>query len=96
MLNHYQTVEYPDKPTGSKEGDLYRIRIHGIFNEGWVHALQIAVVTMQRHYEGAATTTLFIRVTDQAELMGVLTRLHGMNFTLLAVEQWPAASPTTY
>jgi hypothetical protein len=89
-------VEYPDKPAGSNEDDLYRIRIHGILNEGWVHALQVVVVTTQRHYEGAATTTLFIRVRDQAELMGVLARLHGMNFALLAVEQWSAGSATTY
>ena len=91
MLKRYEMVDSPDKPAGSSASDLYRIRIQGILNEGWVHALQIAVVTTQRHYEGAPTTTLFIRVIDQAELMGVLTRLHGMNFSLLAVERWPAA-----
>ncbi len=66
--------------------EIYHISIRNILDEGWIRALQIEPIATHRHYAGPPRTVLTLQVCDQAELLGLLNRLHNMGLKLLAVE----------
>lgn len=67
--------------------EIYHICIRTILDEGWVRALQVNPVATHRHYTGPPRTILTLQLADQAELLGLLNRLHNMGLTLLSVER---------
>jgi hypothetical protein len=66
--------------------DVYYISVRNVLDEGWIRALEIEPIETQRHYAGPPRTVLVLRMSDQAELLGLLNRLHNMGLKLLAVE----------
>jgi hypothetical protein len=67
--------------------EIYHICVRTILDEGWVRALQVNPVATHRHYMGPPRTILTLQLADQAELLGLLNRLHNMGLTLLSVER---------
>ena len=67
-------------------GQIYSVCVRSILDEGWVRALGLQPVATHRHYSGPPRTILTLRLTDQAELLGLLNRLHNMSLTVLSVE----------
>jgi hypothetical protein len=93
----FQAVSAPQSPgERSKEramsnethtaGQIYSVCVRSILDEGWVRALQVDPVATHRHYSGPPRTMLTLRLADQAELLGLLNRLHNMSLTVLFVE----------
>lgn len=68
---------------------IYSVCVRSILDEGWIHALQVKALATQRHYI-APRTVLTLQLADQAELLGLLNRLHNMGLTVLSVELNPA------
>lgn len=68
---------------------IYSVCVRSILDEGWVRALQVEPVATHRHYSGPPRTILTLRLADQAELLGLLNRLHNLSLTLLSVELNP-------
>jgi hypothetical protein len=67
-------------------GQIYSVCVRSILDEGWVRALELEPVATHRHYSGPPRTILTLRLADQAELLGLLNRLHNMSLTVLSVE----------
>ena len=70
---------------------IYTVCVRSILDEGWVRALHVKALTTQRHYT-VPRTMLTLQLADQAELLGLLNRLHNMGLTVLSVEM----NPTTF
>ena len=68
---------------------IYSVCVRSILDEGWVRALQVEPVATHRHYSGPPRTILTLRCADQAEMLGLLNRLHNLSLTLLSVELNP-------
>ena len=64
----------------------YDVCVRSILDEGWVRALEIEPIATHRHYSGPPRTILTLRLVDQAEMLGLLMRLHNMSLTVLSVE----------
>jgi hypothetical protein len=62
-------------------------------DEGWIRALQVKTVATHRHYSSPPRTILMLQLADQAELLGLLNRLHNLGLTLLLVELTPRGWP---
>lgn len=71
-------------------GEVYRVCVRTILDEGWVRALQINPIATHRHYSGTPRTILTLQLTDQSELLGLLNRLHNMGLTIMSVEMGQA------
>jgi hypothetical protein len=71
---------------------IYRVCVQSILDEGWVRALQIDPIATHRHYMGPPRTVLVLQLSDQAEMLGLLNRLHNMGLTLLSIEMDSAQS----
>jgi hypothetical protein len=86
----YLRIDRSRKRAMSQQADppsnIYRICIRSVLDEGWVRALQIHPVATHRYYSGPPRTVLTLQLIDQAELLGLLNRLHNMGLTLLSVE----------
>ena len=68
---------------------IYSIHLEGLFDESWSERLAgMTVKTIQRK-SLPPVTTLSGRLTDQAELLGVLNALYNLRITLVAVERMP-------
>lgn len=65
---------------------LYRIGIHGCLDARWASALAGMAVCANQE-QGESTTTLTGELLDQAALLGVLTELYDMGYTLLEVRR---------
>lgn len=66
---------------------IYSVCIQSILDEGWVRALQVKAIATHRHYTAPPRTTLTLELADQAELLGLLYRLHNLGLTVLSVER---------
>jgi hypothetical protein len=69
----------------------YEIKIYGQLDDswlGWFGEAQAHVETLVDHRQA---TTLSNVVMDQAGLVGLIRRLHGLGVVLLSVRQTPAA-----
>jgi hypothetical protein len=67
-------------------GAIYSVCIKTILDDGWLYALQLDPVETQRHYAGPPRTVITVRLADQAQLLGLLNRLHDMGLTLLSID----------
>jgi hypothetical protein len=74
-------IQQADRPSA-----VYHICVRTILDEGWIRALQVNPIATHRHYTGPARTVLMLQLTDQAELLSLLNKLHNMGLTLLSVE----------
>jgi len=61
----------------------YEIRIKGRLTEGWSDWFEGMTVSCN----AADETTLLGRLADQAELIGVLNRLQGLNLSVISVNK---------
>ena len=73
------------QPASNLSRDIYAITVRSIVDEGWVRALQVKPVETVRHYGEPARTTVTVEIIDQAELFGLLRRIHSGGLTLLSV-----------
>jgi hypothetical protein len=65
----------------------YEIKIHGQLDEswlGWVGEAEGAVETMT---DGNQVTTFSTVIMDQAALVGLIRRLHGLGIVLISIRQ---------
>ncbi len=75
----------------------YRIRVQGHLAAHWTDALGGMTISAREGKGKPSTSTLTGTLIDQACLMGVLTALYEMGYTLLYVRRLPeplAAQPT--
>ena len=84
MLN--ETVENkrnPSIPTTSPQTGFYEIRVKGQLDESWSDWLEGLKVNLLDNGE----MILSGYIGDQAALMGILNKLHGLNLALLSVSE---------
>lgn len=62
--------------------DIYKIRIHSLFDSAWKETF--AVETLSHDFEQGQT--LLFGMFDQAQLQGILTRIHDVGLKLVAVQ----------
>jgi hypothetical protein len=67
---------------------IYQIRIQEQLDEQWAEWFFPLAI----HYEVTGDATLTGPVRDQAELMGLLIRVHNLNLTLVSVHRVEAPS----
>lgn len=60
---------------------VYEIRVEGHLTDRWADWFDGMVI----HNDPNGETTLTGRLTDQAALFGVLTKIHDLNLTLISV-----------
>jgi hypothetical protein len=65
------------------QGDVYEIQIKGQLDASWTDWLEGLEVRLMDSGE----MILSGRIADQAALMGILTKLYGLNLTLISVNQ---------
>ena len=68
---------------------LYRIRVRGRVASHWTDALGGMKICCRQGKGKPPITTLTGELIDQASLMGVLTALYEMGYTLLDVKRLP-------
>lgn len=71
---------------------LVEIRIQGTLKQDWSGWLDGLVVSNQPNGE----TVLHGKLTDQAALMGVLNRIHGLNLQLLSFSRSDDVPPQNH
>jgi hypothetical protein len=64
----------------------YRIRVQGFLDKKWSERLGGLRITTSKTGDQKSVTVLQGRVSDQAELAGVLSTLYQRHLTLLSVE----------
>ena len=64
----------------------YRIRVQGFLDQSWSERLGGMDITINRRDDLRTLATLVGRLTDQAELAGVLNTLYELHLPLLSVE----------
>ncbi len=74
------------KQSTQQNSPIYTVCVLNILEEGWVRALELEPIATYRHYSGPPRTILELQLSDQAELLGLLNRLHNMNLTVLSFE----------
>jgi len=65
----------------------YRIRVQGFLDKKWSERLGGLRITTSKTGDQKSVTVLQGRVSDQAELAGVLSTLYQRHLTLLSVER---------
>ena len=65
------------------QGDFYKIQIKGHLDESWSDWLEGLEVKLLENGE----MILCGRINDQASLMGILSKLYGLNLTLISVNK---------
>ena len=65
---------------------IYRIRVQGKLEPYWSENLGGMQITPNEKEDSATETLLVGRISDQAELSGVLNTLYDMHFPVLSVE----------
>ena len=68
---------------------LYEIRVQGQLSAGWSGWFAGLAI----HGDPNGETTLQGMLADQAELFGVLSRVHALNLTLISVNRLQPAGP---
>ena len=64
----------------------YRVRVQGVLDKKWSERLGGLRITTSKTGDQKSVTVLQGRVSDQAELAGVLSTLYQRHLTLLSVE----------
>jgi hypothetical protein len=69
-----------------REPSIYEIHIQGSLDESWGDYFGGQVVSAEEEAGQLAVTTLRTPPMDQAALVGLVSRLHGLGLPLLSVE----------
>jgi hypothetical protein len=70
---------------------IYSICVRSILDESWVRALEVKAIATHRHYTEPPRTILILELVDQAELLGLINRIHNLGITILSFAlNWPA------
>jgi hypothetical protein len=77
----------------AQPGTRYRVCVQRILDEGWIRALHVRALATHRYYTASPCTVLTLELADQAELLGLLNRLHNLGLTVLSVEANVQAGP---
>ena len=64
---------------------VYQVVVKGVLDENWRDWFNGTLFKAQLETDGCPQTTLTCRVRDQAELLGILNRLNGLNLPILQV-----------
>jgi hypothetical protein len=65
--------------------ETYQITVKGMLDQHWSDWFNGTLVDMVQKKAGCSHTHLTCRVRDQAELLGILTRLNSLNLPILLV-----------
>jgi len=68
----------------NQNASVYRITIHGNIDPKWSCSFKGMTVFSQ---DGSPVTTLTGRITDQAELRGILNKLWDLNLIVISIYQ---------
>ena len=79
------THEYDGEHLKTWAPATYRIRVEGALDENLSDRLGGMRITSRKRADQSTVTTLTGRVTDQAELTGVLNSLHELHLPILSV-----------
>lgn len=63
----------------------YSVCVRSILDEGWVRTLGVKAIATHRHYTAPPRTILTLEMADQADMLGLLNRLHNLGLTVLSV-----------
>ena len=74
----------------------YRIEIEGLLDERWSDRLAGMTIKIPDRNEHPLVTILSGRLTDQAELLGVLNALYNIRVTLLSVRRLDGPPPSIW
>lgn len=67
--------------------NCYEIKIQGQPNDAWLGWFEAAEVQAESLVNGTQVTTFSNVVMDQAGLVGLIRRLHGLGIVLLSIRQ---------
>jgi plasmid stability protein len=79
----------------AQPGTRYRVCVQRILDEGWIRALHVRALATHRYYTASPCTVLTLELADQAELLGLLNRLHNLGLTVLSVEMNARSGPSS-
>ena len=65
----------------------YEVKIHGRLDDSWLHWFGEADVHTEILADDSQVTTFSNVILDQAGLVGLIRRLHGLGIVLLSVRQ---------
>jgi hypothetical protein len=71
--------------------NVYEIKVRGKIEVSWLTGFDEVAVQTEIIAGGGHQSTLFKIVTDQAGLVGLIRRLHGLGVVLVSVQQAPEA-----
>lgn len=80
-------------PTGSGEGPTYRLTIQGELGADWGEWFGRDLSDAPALLPADGRTTLTVAVADQAQLLGLLRRIHDLNLTILSLQRLGAPTP---
>ena len=90
-FNNERTKPVPSEATGKYSNfstpATYNIHVEGLLDESWSERLAGMNIKRVERKNLSPVTTLSGRLTDQAELLGVLNALFNLHVTLIAVER---------
>lgn len=70
----------------------YEIKVYGQLDDSWLEWFGDAKAHVETLDENRQVTTFSNIIMDQAGLVGLIRRLHGLGVVLLSVRQAPAAN----
>ena len=80
-----------EQPINLHSEHVYEITVKGEINLSWLRGFGEVDVQTEHLAGGGHQCTLSKIVTDQAGLVGLIRRLHGLGVVLVSVRQAPAA-----
>ena len=80
-----------EQPVNLHSENVYEIMVRGEIDVAWISGFGEGNVQTEMIAGGGHQTTLSRIVTDQAGLVGLIRRLHGLGVVLVSIRQVPAA-----
>jgi hypothetical protein len=76
-----------EQPFNLNSQNVYEITVRGEIDVSWLTGLSEVAVQTEIIARGSYQSTLFKIVTDQAGVVGLIRRLHGLGVVLVSVRQ---------
>jgi hypothetical protein len=76
-----------EQPFNLNSQNVYEITVRGKIDVSWLTGLSEVAVQTEIIARGSYQSTLFKIVTDQAGVVGLIRRLHGLGVVLVSVRQ---------
>src|SRR5918997_5675054 len=80
-----------EQPINLHAEQVYEITVKGEINVSWLTGFSAGDVQTEHLADGGQRCTRSTIVTDQAGLVGLIRRLHGLGVVFVSVRQAPAA-----